>query len=122
MLGHNDLSGMALRQINRHGVDSTYTEYSEGSYDPVTSSVTGSTSTVYTFKAYPTKASYSETQQPNLVNLDLKVFLVSGDSLSVKPKINSQLSVGSQKYTILSVAEHYAHGKVSVYRIVCREG
>lgn len=122
MLGHNDLSGMALRQVQRHGVDVTYTEYSEGSYDPVTSSITNSTGTTYTFKAYPSQASYSESQQPNLVNVDLKVFLVAGESLSVKPKINSEISVGTQKYTILSVKEHYAHGKVVLWRILCKEG
>lgn len=118
----SDLKGMAQRQVQRHGVQSSYVVEEGAVYNPATSSVQGGTSTTYTFKAFPAKASYSETQQPNLVNVDIKVFLVSASDLTVKPKLNSKITVGSDSFTVLRVTEHWAHGEVVLWRILTQEG
>lgn len=118
----SDFKGMAQRQIQRHGVECTYVLQTQGVYNPETSSISGGSSQTYTFKAFPAKASFTETQQPNLVGVDTKVFMVAAADLPVKPEVNSKITAGIDSYTVLSVVQHCAHGQVTIWRLLCKEG
>ena len=108
--------------LDRNGVVCTYSRIVKGSYDVDTSTTTADSIQTYSIKAFPVQASYSEQNNPNLVNSQLKVLIVSYLDLPIKPLVNDKVLLDSITYTVAMVKEHNSYQGVAAWRLVVKEG
>lgn len=106
------------RLIERHGRDVLYTPEGVGTYDPSTSSYTVSNEATETVKAYKTQTSFRDSQQPNLINRDSATYLISAQDISVKPKMQDNITDGSDEYEVVVVQEITARGVSAMYKVI----
>lgn len=112
----------AKNMLDRNGVVCTYSRIVKGSYDVDTSTTTADSIQTYSIKAFPVQASYSEQNNPNLVNSQLKVLIVSYLDLPIKPLVNDKVLLDSITYTVAMVKEHNSYQGVAAWRLVVKEG
>lgn len=121
MIPSSNYLNMVKQQIQREGAQITYTAITQGTYDPETSRVINNTSQT-SLKAFPAVCTFSEQQNPSLVGVSSKAFLVASTDLLTKPKANDQILQGTDKYTVKIVKEHWGSGVACMYRLLCVEG
>lgn len=121
MIPPSNYLNVVKQQIQREGVTVTYSSTTQGVYNPETSTVTNSTSQTV-LKAFPAVCTFSEQQNPNLVGVASKAFLMTSTDLLSKPKPNDEILQGTDKYTVKIVKEHWGSGVLCMYRVLCVEG
>lgn len=112
------LTKTPTRLILRHGRDVSYTRVSEGTYDPATSSYTPSGEVTEVFKAYKTQTSFRDSQQPNLIGKESATYLVSGESISIKPNTGDTITDGDDVFEVMGFSEITALGQSAMYKIL----
>lgn len=121
MIPQSNYLNVVKQQIEREGVSVTLTSTIQGVYNPETSTVINSTSQT-SLKAFPAVCTFSEQQNPNLIGVASKAFLVTSTDLPSKPKPNDEILHGTDKYTVKIVKEHWGGGVLCMYRLLCIEG
>lgn len=114
---------VAYNLIHRNGVVCTYSKITQGVYDPELSSVSN-TSVDFTVIARPTQASFSEKNSPNMINLDLKVFLLANTcDLGFVPSNEDIITFNSTAHKILSTVPIYGNNQdVAYWRLITKVG
>lgn len=109
------------RLINRYGRVVDYVVTTEGVYDVNTSSMSAETETESQIKAYKTKVSYSESQNPNLIGKDSAVYLIAGNSLNFTPDAGDRIVDDSDNsdYQVVVVSKVDLQGAVALWRLIC---
>jgi hypothetical protein len=117
----NQFLQSAIQMIELHGVTSTYTKVTNGSYDPNTGSVTN-TETSFTVKTYPKHIKATQFNYPNLIGKDAVLVYLPGNTSVGTPDTSDKITIGSDVYTVDSFQKHIALGEVCLYRIVAVKG
>jgi hypothetical protein len=112
---------VALRAINQHGKNSTYTVVTEGTYNIETGSTTN-TETAHTIKMYKKHVRASQYNFPNMIGRDSALFHLVNNNLSFIPAPKDKITFNSITYTVDSVTEHAADGLVILYKILAVKG
>ena len=109
------------RLINRYGRVVDYVVTTEGVYDVNTSSMSAETETESQIKAYKTKVSYSESQNPNLIGKDSAVYLIAGISLNFTPDTGDRIvdDADDSDYQVVVVSKVDLQGAVALWRFIC---
>ena len=105
------------RAIDVHGTDCTYTRNTTETYDPLTGSVTNTSSSV-TVKAYKKHIRATQYNYPNLVGRESVMFYIYAEDIVFIPVPNDAITWQTQKYTIDSVQSHEAFGSIILYRLI----
>lgn len=111
----------AKRQIDKHGQLMTYKVITEGTYNIETGSTTN-TETSFDIKMYKRHIRANQYNYPNLIGQDAATFYLVNYALSFKPSIRDKILVDSETYTIDSITEHRANGKIILYKILAVKG
>lgn len=117
----SNIPNSTLRTINRYGKNVSYLRTIEGTYDIETSSMTEETTISSTVKAYRTKISYSESQNPHLIGKDSAVYMIAGKSINFVPDVGDRIvdaSDGSD-YQVLFISKIDVQDEVALWRLVC---
>ena len=74
-----------------------------------------------TVRAYRTKTSYSESQNPNLIGKDSAVYLIAGKSITFVPDVGDRIvdDVDSTDYQVLMVSKINLQNAVGLWRLIC---
>ena len=109
------------RVINRFGRNITYVRVTEGVYDVNTSSMTEETEVQETLKAYRTKISYSESQNPNLIGKDSAVYMIAGKIVTFVPDVGDRIvdPLDGSDYQVLMISKVDVQDAVGVWRLIC---
>lgn len=113
----NYFQAATQRAIDTHGKNCTYTRNSTESYDPVTGTVTNTSSSV-TVKAYKKHIRATQYNYPNLVGRESAMFYIYAEDIVFIPVPNDAITWQTQKYTIDSVQSHEAFGAIILYRLI----
>lgn len=109
---------IAVKAIQRQGQTITYSVETEGSYDVETGTTTNSSST-YTTKAYMKPVVTNQFNYPNLIGKEVVMFYLSAYGLTFIPNVNDSVTIEGKKYTVNSIMQHTAAGKVVLYKLLC---
>jgi hypothetical protein len=112
---------VALRAINQHGKNSTYTVVTEGTYNIETGSTTN-TETSHSVKMYKRHIRASQYNFPNMIGRDSALFYLANNNLSFVPAVKDKITIDSVTYTVDSITEHAADGLVILYKILTVKG
>ena len=79
------------------------------------------TETESQIKAYKTKVSYSESQNPNLIGKDSAVYLIAGISLNFTPDTGDRIvdDADDSDYQVVVVSKVDLQGAVALWRLIC---
>lgn len=111
----------AKKLIYRNGIDVTFTRVIEGTYDSNTGSVTNTESTK-SVKVYPKVITANAWQFPNLINREMREYLVVSQDLGYKPEAQDKITEGSTVYSVVSVKDIVARNESVVYIIAAVKG
>lgn len=111
----------AVKLINQNGELMTYIVVSEGSYNVETGS-TININTNYSVKMYKKHIRANQYNFPNLIGQDAAIFYLANSNLKFTPNIRDKITVDSKTYTIDSITEHSASGRIALYKILAVRG
>jgi uncharacterized protein YdhG (YjbR/CyaY superfamily) len=112
---------VAIRAINRHGLDLEYTSVVTGVYNRDTAR-TENTRTTSTLKMYPRHVVADQYKLPTLIGKEVIVFYLANNALTFIPKPNDEIAYNAKTYKVVSFQEHFASGAVALYRITAVKG
>jgi hypothetical protein len=112
---------IALKAINQHGKNCTYTIVTEGAYNIETGSTTN-TETSYTIKMYKKHVRANQYNFPNMIGRDSALFYLVNNNLGFLPAPKDKITIDSITYTVDSITEHAADGLVILYKILAVKG
>lgn len=110
----------AMRLIHRHGLRSTYTSVTTGTYNIETGGVTNISSN-FSIVMYMKHVKTSQFNYPNLIGKEVGLFYVVAADLNILPKTQDTITYNSKTYTVHSFQSHAALGSVVLYRIIAVE-
>lgn len=117
----NPFIASAKKLIYRNGIDVTFTKVTEGTYDSDTGSVTNIESTK-TVKVYPKVITANSYNFPNLINREMREYLVVSEDLGYKPEAQDKITEGTTVYSVVSVKDIIARNESVVYIIAAVKG
>ncbi len=112
---------IALKAINQHGKNCTYSVVTEGEYDVETGSITN-TETAYSVKTYKKHIRANQYSYPNMIGRDSALFYLVNNNLGFLPAPRDKITMDGVAYTVDSVTEHSADGLVILYKILTVKG
>lgn len=112
--------GVALRALQRHGMNLTYTSITR----VVDESTGGAVSTPveYTLRIYPKHIQANQYNYPTLVGKDVVMFYLANNTLTFTPKVSDTITYNGAVYRIASFQNHVASGEVVLYRMLAVKG
>ncbi len=108
--------------ISKYGKNAIFTQTNEGSYNENTLTFDNSNSVNHSIKAYCSEPSYSEKQNPFVINHFALKFLLSGFELSelqVEPKVGDFITYESNKYKCLVVQKVQKGNITLLWKLLC---
>lgn len=109
----NRFRPLAHNLIAKYGKDVTFTKTTAGTYDPVTGTTTGSTTTDTSVKVTPPSAfDIKEVNGTSIQTGDVKVSTAAVDYV---PDINQSVTFDGNTYNIISVSPVYSGDLVAKY-------
>lgn len=103
------------RAIQRHMQPVQYSSVVTGSYDVETQTVTN-TEVTKTLPSYPRHVVANQYNFPNLVAGNIVVFYFFAGDFTVAPKVDDKITFETRQYTVRTIIEHRAEGKVLLYK------
>lgn len=111
----------AKKLIYRHGIDATFTKVTEGTYNSDTGTVTNTESSTVV-KAYPKVITANAYNFPNLINKEMREYLVVSEDLGYKPEAQDKVTEGSIVYSVVSVKDITARNESVIYIVAAVKG